>query len=123
MLNRLIAIVVLVTLIGANLSRFIVYAGFEANQQFIAANLCENKSRPWMHCNGHCYLMNKLRQTEEKEKKQERAEQKNRYHEVLPGETLKMAFKFPVFKLIYPECLLQNTVQRSFDIFHPPRNV
>lgn len=121
MLNRLIAIVVLVTLIGANLSRFMVYASFEANQKFIAENLCENKSRPWMHCNGHCYLMNKLKQTEEKEKKQERAEQKNRYHEVLPNEKLTIAFKVPVSRMNYPECFPENTVQRSFAIFHPPR--
>ena len=36
-----------------------------------------------MHCNGHCYLMNKLKQTQEKEKKQEREAQKSRYYEVL----------------------------------------
>jgi len=123
MLNRLIAIVVLVTLIGANLSRFMVYASFEVNQTFIAENLCENKSRPWMHCNGHCYLMNKLKQTEEKEKKQERAEQKNRYHEVLPNEKLTIAFKVPVSRITYPECFPENTVKCSFAIFHPPRIV
>ena len=76
-----------------------------------------------MHCNRHCYLMNKLKQTEEKEKKQERAEQKSCYHEFLPGKTLKIAFKFPVFKLIYPECFPQSTVKRSFGIFYPPRNI
>ncbi|MBB6502374.1 hypothetical protein [Pedobacter cryoconitis] len=123
MLNRLIAVILLVTLVGANLSRFIIFAGFEANQKFIAANLCENKSRPWMHCNGHCYLMKKLKQTEDKEKKQERAEQKNRYQEVLPGEKLTLAVRISVFRITYPECLPQNTIQRSFAIFHPPQLV
>jgi len=123
MLNRLIAIVVLVTLIGANLSRFIVYASFGANQKFIAENLCENKSRPWMHCNGHCYLMKKLKQTQEKEKQQERSEQKNRYHEVLPNEKLTIVFRVPDLSISYPEYLSKSTLQRSFSIFHPPRIV
>jgi len=123
MLNRLIAIILLVTLVGANLSRFIIFAGFEANQKFISENLCENKSRPWMHCNGHCYLMKKLKQTEDKEKKQERAEQKSRYQEVLPGERLTLAVRVTVFYATYPEYLPQNTIQRSFTVFHPPQLV
>lgn len=36
----------------------------------IAEKLCINKDKPWMHCNGRCYLMNKVRQAEESEKKQ-----------------------------------------------------
>ena len=48
-----------------------VYAAFEVNQNYIATTLCENKARPWMHCNGQCYLMKKIKATEEKEKKQE----------------------------------------------------
>ncbi|MGY0039015.1 hypothetical protein [Pedobacter sp. NJ-S-72] len=91
-----------------------VYASFEANQKFIAENLCENKSRPWMYCNGHCYLMNKLKQTEEKEKEQERAEQKNRYHEVSPNEKLTIDFKVPVSRITYPEYFPQPEPYRFY---------
>lgn len=69
MLNRFIAICLLFALISSGFSHFLVVAGCEANQKYIAANLCENKSKPWLHRNGHCYLMKKIRQAEEKEKK------------------------------------------------------
>lgn len=73
MINRLIAITLLLALISTNLSRFFVYAEFKANQKYIAAALCENRDKPQMHCNGKCYLMKKLKEAEEKEKKQEEA--------------------------------------------------
>lgn len=71
MLNRIIAITLLFALTASGFSRFFVYAGFELNQKYIATVLCENKDKPQMHCNGKCYLAKKLKQAEEKEKRQE----------------------------------------------------
>lgn len=33
---------------------------YSLNKNFIAENLCENKAKPEMHCNGKCYLSKKL---------------------------------------------------------------
>jgi hypothetical protein len=52
----------------ANCSRLLVYAGFNLNQNYIASKLCENRGKPWMHCNGKCYLIKKIRQAEENER-------------------------------------------------------
>jgi hypothetical protein len=41
-------------------SRLVVYAAFYANRHFIEQNLCVNRSRPWLHCNGLCQLRKKL---------------------------------------------------------------
>ncbi|WP_183867647.1 hypothetical protein [Pedobacter cryoconitis] len=71
MFKSAIAIVILVLLILSNFSRLFIYAGFELNQKYIASTLCENRDKPEIHCNGKCYLMKKLKQAEEKEKKQE----------------------------------------------------
>lgn len=40
---------------------------FKVNQDRIAAEKCENKDIPMMHCNGKCYLAKKLEKLEEKE--------------------------------------------------------
>jgi len=32
------------------------------------AKYCENKAKPMMHCNGHCQMMKKLKQEENKDK-------------------------------------------------------
>ncbi len=69
-LKRLVAIILLFALLGTNCSRFYIYAGFKLNRSYIAKNLCENRSRPWLHCNGKCYFMKKIRQAADNEKKQ-----------------------------------------------------
>lgn len=82
MFKRITAFVLLFTLLLAQFSRVFVYAGFELNQQYIATVLCVNKDKPEMHCNGQCYLANKLKQAEEKERKQERDAQKKNSQDV-----------------------------------------
>ena len=51
----------------ADFSRLSVYAGFELNHEYISSRLCENRDKPWLHCNGKCYLIKKLREAEENE--------------------------------------------------------
>ena len=103
MFNRIIAICLLVALIGSSFSRFFVFVGFEANNKYIAENLCVNKSRPWMHCNGKCYLMKKLKQAEEKEKKQQRENTKGLHQEALVTSAFRLTLIPVVFMFNYPE--------------------
>jgi hypothetical protein len=37
------------------------------NQSYIAKNLCINREKPMMHCNGKCYLSKKLKQQEKQD--------------------------------------------------------
>lgn len=122
MLNRITVIILLFSLISSNFSRFFVYAGFEVNSKYIAEQLCVNKDKPAMHCNGHCYLMNKLKQADEKEKKQQREEQKSRYQEALPNSALALTLRKSKFKTTYPLTLVPQTIDRHFSIFQPPKN-
>jgi hypothetical protein len=48
-------------------STFIIQADFYINQSYIAKNLCVNKDKPMMHCNGKCYLSKKLKQQEKQD--------------------------------------------------------
>ncbi|OWK70662.1 hypothetical protein CBW18_06035 [Pedobacter sp. AJM] len=121
MLNRFIAISLLVALIGSNCSRFFIYAGFELNQKYISEKLCENRDRPWMHCNGKCFLMKKLKLAEEKEKKQERENQRSHHMEALPVAAASFTFKKSNIRVIYPQRPVLNTVHRTFTIFQPPK--
>lgn len=70
MFTRSTAVILIVAILSANFSRLFVYAGFELNKKYIAAELCENINKPWLHCNGHCYFMKKVEQARENEKKQ-----------------------------------------------------
>jgi len=81
MLNRIVVILLIVSLIASNFSRFFIYAGFELNQKYIAENLCVNKDKPWLHCNGKCYFMRKIKEAQEKEQSTEAQAQKNLFQE------------------------------------------
>ena len=117
---RLLAFLLLTAMMSANLSRFFVYEGFELNRPYIAANLCVNKDKPWMHCNGKCYLAQKIKQTEEKEKKQERTHQKNNHNEVLPIKLVNALFCRSIAIGTYPNYPAKFPVGLSFSIFRPP---
>ncbi len=123
MFKRFTAILLLVALISSNFSRFFSYAGFELNRKYIAENLCVNKNRPWLHCNGKCYFMKKIRHAEENEKKQQREDQKSRYQEALPvtQPVSTIAFEEYSTKITYPRTIAPEPVQRSYSILHPPK--
>lgn len=57
-------------LIGAFLvhasSRVIIYLNYLTNQEYIAKNLCENRDKPQLKCNGKCHLKKELEKNEER---------------------------------------------------------
>ena len=44
-------------------------AYYRINQDYIAKNLCVNRDKPMMNCNGQCFLAKKLKAAEDKEQK------------------------------------------------------
>jgi hypothetical protein len=55
------------------LSSPLVYLDYSLRKDYIAKNLCQNRNRPSMHCNGKCYLSKQLAKAAE----QKEAQQKN----------------------------------------------
>src|SRR5690606_11041889 len=107
MLIKPISIVLLISLLSANLSNVLVFAGFKMNQAYIAKTLCENRDKPVMMCGGKCYLKKKLKQAEEKEQKQERqATQKLQVQEaVVDGRTFQFQrYSFASIDFHVPLC-------------------
>ncbi len=49
-------------LLVSSFSASFVHVAFSVNRTFIIKQLCENRSRPQMHCNGKCYLRKQLKQ-------------------------------------------------------------
>ena len=45
-------------------SKWMVLLEYNLNKDFIAKNLCVNKARPKLHCNGKCQIMKKLAEEE-----------------------------------------------------------
>ena len=87
-------------MISANFTRLFIYAGYEVNQKYIAEKLCENRSKPWLNCNGRCYLMKKIKQAEEKERNTERGAQKNLIQDAYFTESFALKFHAQLLLII-----------------------
>lgn len=48
-------------------STYFIKASFLLNQSYIAENLCVNRDKPMMHCEGKCYLSKKINEQEKKD--------------------------------------------------------
>lgn len=121
MKNITITLLLIIGLVSAQFSQYFVVAGFDLNRNYIAAQLCVNKSRPWMHCNGRCYLMKKLKQSADKEKAAERENQKNNFQVAIIYQQDQLVFDIQTCKsfAIAEQQFALSKIQTS--IFQPPR--
>lgn len=103
-------------------SRMIVYFNFWLNQEFIAENLCENREKPQMECNGMCHLKKEL------DKDDERKQQDNK-QQVEVMLFIQSGYRYEIEKTAsfliekqrnYAFVLPQKPVEYHSYIFHPP---
>jgi hypothetical protein len=127
MLRRATIFLILICMFAASYSRFFVVAGFELNRDYIAGKLCENRSKPWMHCDGRCYFVKKIKQAEENEKKQAENEKLNRQEISFFQEPFQLSFVVPVVTAHQLNSFSNYTFHysnRYMDaIFRPPKNI
>lgn len=91
---------------------------YHLNKVYITQKLCENKSNPALHCNGHCYLSKQLKKAEEGERKQaqnilkEKEEIVSRKNETIPGKYFPafVAYNFADYNCNPPVSDFRNTL-------------
>jgi len=121
MFKRGIAVVLIVCTLMANFAMLFVFAGFQINQKYIASTLCENRNKPWLHCNGRCYLMKKIKAAEDKEKSTEQQNQKNLVQQAFCSQVNKVVFSSQLLQ-VFPEnynAMSPRNVQHA--LLRPPR--
>ena len=113
-----LAVLMLVKMMGMPLS----WLNYTINKNYISAELCENKAKPLMHCNGQCVLMKKLaKANESNESGANKPEVKNSgidYCEAISN----YSFEFPniiTAEFSIPQILTTITGFPG-SIFHPP---
>ena len=118
---KLTAVLLIIAIVSSSFSRFFIYAGYQLNKNYITAKLCENRNRPWLHCNGKCYLMKKLKQAEEKQNASEREAQKNLVQESLCNDIPDVKFYTQLLQVI---AIPNNRIDlpKGYNaIFRPPQ--
>ncbi|WP_276346365.1 hypothetical protein [Daejeonella sp. JGW-45] len=122
MVRSLISLVLIVALLGANYSRYFIYAGFELNDKYIAAALCENIDKPMLNCKGKCYLAKKIKEAEEKEESREKQLRKSHFQDAMAVQEVTIDYP-PIHIQLISYDLPFALPQRSGSIFHPPQTV
>ncbi|WP_233506596.1 hypothetical protein [Flavobacterium sp. AG291] len=94
------------------------------NYDYIAKELCENKTKPQMHCNGKCHLMKELAKAAEEQKQESDRKSAQENAEVLFFQApVEFAFS-PVIAIPYSknETVYCNLYSHSNTVsfFHPP---
>lgn len=125
MLTKLTSILLLILLNIPLFSKwsFVVY--YQVNKSYIAKELCVNKNRPELHCDGKCFLAKKLKAAEEKEQK-EATEQLEKMPEIVlfchnivfDWQGIWLGEKPVIQCFSYLEPYFVGSLSR---IFHPPR--
>jgi hypothetical protein len=121
MSRNLLAFTLIFALLIANCTQLFVYAGFEMNQKYISTELCINRDKPQMHCNGKCYLMRKLKQAEQKEKAHENENQRPILQPCILGEKISLTVPVLAISTCSAVELGINLPQHSISIFQPPQ--
>lgn len=60
-----------------------VYLDFELRKEYIISNLCENRFKPQLHCDGKCYLAKQLQKVAEDNARQETQKQSDTVKKML----------------------------------------
>lgn len=64
------AIALVLALVSQFLYQLDCYVLFKINETYIANELCINKAKPELHCNGKCFLKKKVKEARDKQDKE-----------------------------------------------------
>jgi hypothetical protein len=124
MLNKVIASILLITMTIGILNSSLIYLWFKINQEYIAAELCEQRDQPESSCNGNCQLQKKLAESEKNTSENPKVlPQTETLNFFLPPsrQTLQHNSEL-LFTANYPKYIHPFfDTEIPADIFHPPR--
>jgi len=121
-LKQVAAILLLLGVLMQTFSKAMIVAEYQLNREYIAKNLCVNKSRPKMHCNGRCHMMKKMKQEEKQDQDNPERRAENKF-EIICG-TFHTATIIPArsFSVVQYPVFQENTcTDYSPSFFHPPQ--
>lgn len=121
-LKKLTAIFALVGTLLQTFNQVVIVTRYYANKDYIAKNLCENRNKPKMHCDGKCCLKKKLA----KEGKDQAPSPKNQKSEQTVNlfcSNTKLEIKPFAVVIIANHYFNRNDLRTSsfhHSVFHPP---
>lgn len=124
-MKRLLALLLFLAMQVPLMNQWGAVAYYRINRDYIAENLCVNRDKPMLNCNGQCYLAKKLKAAEEKERKSNSERLEKMPEVVLSFQAIQPVFTARFIASEHIENhfksteLFLNTAAKGF--FHPPQ--
>lgn len=104
-------------------SKWVLLLEFKWNQDFIAKNLCENRTRPKLKCGGKCQLMKRLAEEEKENAPAQIPSGKSNFQEA-PFTAAPLDFSIQLVNaktaLPFPHLKHWKSFVPPCSVFHPP---
>jgi len=122
LLHRLVAFGLLLIFLAYTFSKYVIVADYYSNRQAYMQQ-CENKNKPWMHCNGKCQLAKKLQQQDASDKQSADQKSGSGKNPTLSSKSWFTSIAAPpqssaVFNFL--QLCLGKVMQMPKTFFHPP---
>ena len=115
-------ILVFLGLLVQSFNKLFIVLDFRLNRNYIAQNLCVNRNKPQMHCNGKCHMMKVMKQEQKKDQDNPERKAENKF-ELICAEYYQTRFNqgITITAINYPR--LKETIYSGFSTasFHPPQ--
>lgn len=124
-MRSLVSYLLLFALLLPTVSPWGTIAYYQLNKDYIARVLCENRSRPELHCNGQCYLAKRLKAQQDKQDKETTERVQNTpsiqlFVESATAFTFAPSISQPATAHLFTY-LIASTSQSLDGLFRPPR--
>jgi hypothetical protein len=115
--------ILMILLLVQSFSKWLVVMDFTIHRDFISKNLCENRNRPRLQCNGRCQLAKKLAEEEKQNSSQNPGSGKIKAIDLLYDEQVSIPDLFSGSKRnrnLFSGLIQSGGILYSASIFHPP---
>jgi hypothetical protein len=123
--KRIVALLLFLAMQVPLMNQWGAVAYYRINRDYIAENLCVNRDKPMLNCNGQCYLAKKLKAAEEKEQKSNSERLAKMPEVVLAFQAIEPVFSprfsapFAIENNFSTQEFFPNAAAKGF--FHPPQ--
>jgi len=119
-MNKVISLILIVTLSFQCLVKIGLLTYYQLNITYIIAELCENKDKPEMKCNGKCFLKKKMGEADKAEKQTKEIFKQIEFPVFIPHSSLSFNTEYILIEnsVIELKNLYSHTLNNK--IFHPP---
>lgn len=124
--NKYIAILLLALISVKSLIVPAIYVDFEMRKDFIIQNLCENRFKPQLKCDGSCYLAKKMNAVAEEKATNETQKHSHHLKKVMEEiYDVKENYEMSLFSsksknTSYFSYILNTPTGSYLSVFHPP---